>query len=372
MAFSFKDHLFQVVFFYFCTMKVDVIIVGQGIAGSIAAYKLLRQGKSIAVFQDGDMYKSSSVAPGMFNALVLKRFTLCWNATEFLPVMFDFYADMEEHLKVQLIHHFPIFRLFHDEKEVETWLEKTDHPVLSEYMDTNILEVNNDKLQKKVGFGRVKQTGRVDVKTIIGTMAAYISSNGILRNEKFDFEVLKLAEGKVTYKDIEAEKVVFSEGFGMVHNPYFNYLPLDGTKGELITIKAIGLNLDKAIKGGIFIMPLGDDLYRVGATFNWKEKDCIPTEKGKQWLLDRLGPIIDCPFEIVSHEAGMRPTVNDRRPLIGQHPEFSQLYVLNGFGTRGILMGPYLTDCLISKMYEGTEPDDVFNISRYRHFLESN
>ncbi len=352
-------------------MNVDVIIVGQGIAGSIAAYKLLEKGKRITVYQGGDMYKSSSVAPGMFNALVLKRFTLCWNATEFLPVMYDFYTQMESELKIQLIHHFPIYRLFHDEKEVETWLEKTDHPVLSEYMDTEILDVNNNSLLKKIGFGKVKQTGRVDVKALIGGMANHIMDNAVLRTEMFDFDELKIENGKVYYKDLVADKLLFAEGFGMTHNPYFNYLPLDGTKGELITIKAPDLNLDKAIKGGIFIMPLGNDLYRVGATFNWKEKDCTVSEAGKKWLLDRLKQIINCSFEIVEHEAGMRPTVNDRRPLIGRHPNIPELYVLNGFGTRGILMGPMLTDCLVKQMYDGVEPDAVFNINRYRHFLES-
>ncbi len=352
-------------------MKVDVIIVGQGIAGSIAAYKLLKQGKRIVVFQDGDMYKSSSVAPGMFNALVLKRFTLCWNATEFLPVMYDFYSKMEEDLQVKLVHHFPIYRLFHDEKEVETWLEKTDHPVLSQYMDTEILPVSNPSISKKIGFGRVKQTGRVDVKSIIKYTADLIHEQANIRAELFNFDDLVIEDGKVRYGDLEADKVIFSEGFGMVHNPYFNYLPLDGTKGELITIKSPELQLEKALKGGIFIMPLGDDLYRVGATFDWKEKDCDITDKGKQWLLDRLQPIINAPFEIVEHEAGMRPTVNDRRPLIGQHPIHPELYVLNGFGTRGILMGPLLTDCLLKQMYEGIDPDPVFNIERYRHFLET-
>ncbi len=352
-------------------MNVDVIIVGQGIAGSIAAYKLLSQGKSVAVFQDGDMYKSSSVAPGMFNALVLKRFTLCWKATEFLPVMYSFYTEMEKNLDCQLIHHFPIYRLFHDEKEVETWLEKTAHPIFSQYMDDEIYPVSNSGLKKTIGFGRVKQTGRVDVKTVVNKTADLIRESSIYRDELFDFDKLSIADDHVVYDDIQADKIIFSEGFGMVHNPYFNYLPLDGTKGELITIKAPDLKLEKAIKGGIFIMPLGDDLYRIGATFNWKEKDCSVSEKGKQWLLDRLEPLLNVDFEIVEHEAGMRPTVNDRRPLIGQHPIHRPLFVLNGFGTRGILMGPLLTDCLIEQMYNGIEPDAVFNIERYRHFLES-
>lgn len=350
-------------------MKVDVIVVGQGLAGSIISYKLIKQGKSVLVFSDSDKYKSSTVAAGMFNPLVLKRFTLCWKATEFMPVMYDFYADMEAELGERLIHHFPIFRLFHDEKEAESWLVKTDHPVLSHFMEEKIRDVNNKRLSKQIGLGEVKQTGRVDLNGIIGAMSDYIERKATRIDQAFDYSLLTAENGSVEYKEFQAEKIVFSEGFGMNENPFFSYLPLDGTKGELITIKAPELKLDKALKAGIFIMPLGNDHYRIGATFNWKQKDCIPTEEGLKWLLKRLDSIMDSPYEIVAHEAGIRPTVNDRRPLIGRHPNYPEMYVLNGFGTRGILMGPSLADSLLDLMYSGKEPDIEFNIKRYEKYL---
>ncbi len=85
-------------------------------------------------------------------------------------------------------------------------------------------------------------------------------------------------------------------------NPYFNDLPLDGTKGELLIIKAPNLDLDViVIKSSVFILPLGNDLFKVGATYNWDDKTNTPTEEGKQELVEKLKEIISCDFEIVQH-----------------------------------------------------------------------
>ncbi len=42
----------------------------------------------------------------------------------------------------------------------------------------------------------------------------------------------------------------------------------------------------------------------------------------------------------------MRPTVRDRRPLVGTHPIHKQIHVLNGLGTRGVMLGPAMAKAL--------------------------
>ena len=56
--------------------------------------------------------------------------------------------------------------------------------------------------------------------------------------------------------------------------------------------------------------------------------------------------LIDCDFEIVSHFAGVRPTVRDRRPLVGTHAEYNRIHILNGLGTRGVMLGPAMAKAL--------------------------
>ena len=74
---------------------------------------------------------------------------------------------------------------------------------------------------------------------------------------------------------------------------------------------------------------------------------------------------INCCCRCVQHLAGIRPTVKDRRPLIGTHYKYKQIHLLNGLGTRGVLLGPYLSDLLFSKIEFGIPLDQNVDINRY-------
>ena len=57
--------------------------------------------------------------------------------------------------------------------------------------------------------------------------------------------------------------------------------------------------------------------YKVGATFNHKDKTSIPSKEGKEELIEKLKKVITVPYSIVEQSAGIRPAVKDRRPLVG-------------------------------------------------------
>ena len=46
------------------------------------------------------------------------------------------------------------------------------------------------------------------------------------------------------------------EGFGMKKNPLFNKLPLQGTKGELLVIRAPDLKSEIILKSSVFVIPI--------------------------------------------------------------------------------------------------------------------
>jgi glycine/D-amino acid oxidase-like deaminating enzyme len=148
-------------------------------------------------------------------------------------------------------------------------------------------------------------------------------------------------------------------------NLFFNDLPLDGTKGELLIIKAPQLKLDVIVNTSVFILPLGNDLFKVGATYNWEDKTNTPTDEGKQELVDRINEILTCDFEIISHFAGVRPTVKDRKPLIGTHKIHRQLHVLNGLGTRGVMLAPAMAKDLFDYIESGKPLDRSIDIIRF-------
>src|SRR5690606_27501909 len=131
-----------------------------------------------------------------------------------------------------------------------------------------------------------------------------------------------------------------------------------------LVIKAKDLDLDVILKAGLFILPIGDDLYKVGATYNWEDKTNIPTIHAREELLSELRQVINCNFEIVDHLAGVRPTVKDRKPLVGRHHNYSNVYLLNGLGTRGVMLAPYLSEKLFNYIEFETPLDSDVDINR--------
>ena len=186
---------------------------------------------------------------------------------------------------------------------------------------------------------------------------------------KLNHRALEFGDNHVRYGDLKARRVVFCEGFGMRGNPFFNYLPLQGTKGELLTINAPELREDRIVKSGVFFIPLGHDRYRVGATYAWNDYTQEPTSAAREQLLGQLRKFVRCDFEVEGQVAGIRPTVPDRRPLLGRHPERPQLFALNGLGSRGVLIAPYAASRLVAHMEGGQPLPPEMDIARYgAHF----
>ena len=184
--------------------------------------------------------------------------------------------------------------------------------------------------------------------------------------ETFDYNQLVIQSDSIFYKERQYRNVVFAEGFGLHANPFFSQLPLDGTKGELLIIKVPGLNLDVIIKSIVFILPLGNDLYKVGATYNWDDKTATPTEAGKQELIANLKSILSLDFEIVDHLAGVRPSVKDRRPMVGTHPKYKNLHLLNGLGTRGVMLAPAMAKVLFEHIEYQLPLEKEIDIRRFK------
>ena len=324
---------------------IDYLIVGCGLAGISFAEKALQHNKTILVI-DNDSQSSSKVAGGLYNPVILKRFSEVWEAQSQLVSMNAFYTQLNSKIDRQFDFKKPILRKFFSIEEQNNWFSASDKPNLTPFLSSDLHFKEYKGITAPFGYGEVLHTGYVDTASLLESYRNYLVDTDRFRQESFDYTAINFEDNCCIYKDIKSKHIIFAEGFGLHVNPYFNHLPIDGTKGELFIIKAPGLDLDVIVNTSVFILPLGNDLFKVGATYNWKDKTDLPTEEGKSELVARIQEIIDCDFEIVSHFAGVRPTVRDRRPLVGTHAVHKRIHLLNGLGTRGVMLGPAMADAL--------------------------
>jgi glycine/D-amino acid oxidase-like deaminating enzyme len=335
----------------------DFIIVGGGIAGISFAETAILNGHSVMMITDGSQM-SSVVAAGLYNPVVLKRLNLTQDAAAHLEYIDPFYSRIQEKLRIKIDYKLPVYRKFASVEEQNLWFEAADKPGLSPFLSTAIVHREYPCLPSPYGFGEVLHTGYIHTSALVEHYQKYLQGNDAFRNETFEYSALKIFDGHVSYKGLMASHIVFAEGYGLKNNPFFNTLPLNGTKGELLVIKAPELKLDIAVKGGVFILPMGGDLYKIGATYEWDDKTNEPTEAARIALAEELERIITCDYEIVGQAAGIRPTTKDRKPLIGTHPEYKNVHLLNGLGTRGVMLGPPMA----KELYEAIR--DIKSIRR--------
>ena len=345
----------------------DYIIVGQGIAGTVLAFQLRLIGKEVFVIDKHRDVTSSKIAHGTYNPMVLKRFTPCWKVEDQLTSLYDFIDAFETSFNASI--HVPIklWRKFASIQEQNLWLEKSEHDRLMPFMNPSFISNPHEDVNADFGFGEVKKSGWVDFLKLISIFKKRLVSEGCFLDEEFDFNSMIIKQRSVIYKSISAQKIIFCEGHRLTNNPFFNYLPLMRTKGELITVKLDGLNVEELIKSNITLLPLGNDVYKVGATFNWDDKDEVCSVKAREELLAKLKELVNINPVVINQYAGLRPTVKDRRALLGSHPNHENIVLFNGLGTRGLLMSPYLAIQLIEFMEKGVPLDPEVDIKRYKN-----
>lgn len=349
---------------------LDYIIVGSGLAGIAFSEIALQNNKTILVVNNQSQ-NSSRIAGGLYNPVILKRFSGVWQASEQLELLYNFYANLEKKLQIKLDYKLPLLRKFYSVEEQNNWFTASDKPNLSKFLSTNLITKKWNSISSPFNFGEVLYSGYVDTNLLVDSYKQFLINQNAYLEDTFDYSNLILENDFVVYKNLKAKRIVFAEGFGMLLNPFFNKLPLDGTKGELLLIKAPNLNLDVIMKSSIFVLPIGNDLYKVGATYNWEDKTNIPTEAAKKELIDNLKELITCDFEVIEHYAGVRPTVKDRRPLVGTHPIHKNLHVLNGLGTRGVMLAPAMAKNLYNHIENQIPLDKNIDILRIKNFVSS-
>jgi glycine/D-amino acid oxidase-like deaminating enzyme len=346
-----------------------IAILGQGIAGTVLALRLEEREIDFVVFDDGYQSSSSMVAAGLWNPIVFRRINKSWMADEFIRELETFYPRMEEMLGESFYQSRPIWRIHGSKQEVDKWYEKKDLPGFSPYLFNPPTELESFfGIKPDFGEGEVRHAGYLDIPVFLAAARGYFSKKGCFQEANISMNppIEELEEAFASSAGITT--IIDCRGNQSAQSDWWSYLPFGLTKGEVLTLKCPGLNLERTFNAGFFVLPLGNDLYRVGATFSWKDKTTKPTEEGKKELLNKFRKYISHSYEVVDHKAGIRPTVQDRRPLIGKHPKIDNLYLFNGLGTKGVMLAPYLADHFLDSVYGKGQLSSELNVERFEKF----
>ncbi len=320
--------------------KVEYLIIGNGLAGTMLAFEMLQNNIDFKIVASIEKSKASMVAAGMVNPLVFKRLTKSWLVDDLLPVMFETFAKLEHLLGQKFYFNKDILKPL-SEQEKELWLERKQNPEFSKY----IFSVNNDSnlkyLSGSAGYGRVTNSGYFNLGSFLNASEYFFRSKNLLVDSTVNPEEFDISAKSFEIGNWSAAKIVFCEGHHLIHNHLFRFVKMSPTKGEVLLLEAPGLSEEFILNKKVFVLPVGNGLFKVGSTYDWKDLSEKTTENGKASIVERFENLVNVSYTIKNHFAGVRPTIADRRPVLGFHPENKNIAVFNGLGTKGVMLAPY-------------------------------
>lgn len=333
--------------------KTEVLIVGYGLAGSLLAHRLEEAGMDFRVVSDSTQPGASEVAGGLINPLMFRKLRGARGVAEVLPLLNEAYGGLEALYGLQFLHWKDSVKLL-NEQEIKEW-EQGRSKNFGVFLGELKADGKLPGLRSSAGWGRYSGSGYLDVARWLEVSSVRLRSKKWLIDAKVELQDLSRENGNWLWKGgrLQARKIVFCEGAAARGNAWLQGVPWTPNKGELLEFVAPGLAEDFIWRDELFVLPLGENRFRAGATYKRETLDAVPSAAGRQWLEERLRTMLTVGFEVVEQRAGVRPAVRDRMPVVGALPGHEEVYVLNGMGSRGVVWAPYCADLLVRSWNKG-------------------
>jgi glycine oxidase len=334
---------------------MNILIIGQGTAGSIAGWTLMQRGHTVTWIDKPELSQASRIASGLYNPIVLKRMRIVHLAEKMLEHVEPTFRKLEKDLQESFFYPTPIQRIFHSVKEENDWNSKSGSAPWNQHLNGG---TSLEGLKTPFGTGEVKLSGWVNTKKFLDVFRNKYSNFIIEKNLNYSDFIIE--NNAVQYNGKKYDLVIFAEGWlASKNNPFYPKDAFRPSKGELLTIKHPDLNNNLApIHYSHFLLPgISEGSFRTGATYVHGEPNEIPTVESRKELENALKEILVSPenLEVTDQKVGVRAATKDRRPMIGRHPIYKNVYFLNGLGSRSVLMTPYLAFSL-AELIESNVP----------------
>lgn len=344
--------------------QFDIIIVGQGISGTVLSSALMEQHQKVLVIDDGNKKAASKIASGVINPVTGRRIVKTWQIDEVMPAAVRMYQALENTLNTKIIQQCNIVN-FHASKQMQKAFEDriAEDPT---YLSTQPLS-NTIAAAFDAPFGHtvIDPCWLIHLENLLHHCRQYLIEKNTLIEDVFDFKKLGFTADQIVYKNYTANKIIFCEGAKGQNNPFFNQLPFAPNKGEALLVKINDLDSRFIYKKALSIVPWKDGIFWVGSNYEWDNYNDDPSPSFKEKTIAALNEWLTIPYEVIDHIAAIRPANTQRRPFIGMHPIYKNIGIFNGMGTKGCSLAPFFAEQFTSHILKQTTLDNEASIDRF-------
>ncbi len=351
-------------------VNAEFLIVGAGIAGTSLALELHKRGATVSVVDHFNPLSSSRVAAGMMNPMVPRNVQKAWYCDEIYPSVFDYYEDWQAKFgtdsSAKFIHRIETLQVHKNEAHTRNWTKRARQNGFTQHLtpiEPETIDGADNEFGVPLPYGAAlcHLSGKLDVSVFLVEAKRYLESKGVtFYSNTLNYNDLKFGSDELIWKydsnHLKFSKIIFAEGVKMLDNPWFSYLPLTVTGGDLIKFRIEGLPHRYILKRKEWLVPLGNDLWIGGSTFHSGSLSTEPDEKDLNELMAIYREWIPSKYtlEVVEHKRAPRPTINTHRPFMGEHPTQKDVYIYNGLGSKGSSLVSMLSPLYADHLINGT------------------
>ena len=326
-------------------MAADVLIVGQGLAGTLLAWEFERAGIAFALADGGHRRAATMAAAGIINPITGRRLVKSWRIDTLRPAAAAVFRELEVALGVPLWHEMRVRRLFADAREREIFSAKQARGELAPFAGE----------ADEAGFW-IHGAARVEVGALLAAARARWRSAGRLCEEVTDL-------GEVAPRFAQ---VIDCTGVAATGQEKFRSLPWEHAKGEVLAVAVAGLAPDVILNRRHWIVPVGEGAAWVGATHEPATRDGEPSGAARVALERSACELLaGRAFTVTGQRAGVRVYLPDKRPVAGCLAGCDRIGLLNGLGSKGALWAPFLARQWVRHLTAGASFDPEIGVGRF-------
>lgn len=321
--------------------KVDLLILGHGLAGACLALSAHLEGKSVFILDRQDRNGASWKAAGLVNPITGRRMTKTWNYDNLFPAVYTFYQRaFQTFFPGEAGTFLPardIFRAVHTIEEQNFFSGKSASPGYENLLEMDIPRNQFPELfENQISWCRVPG-GRLDPRAFLRASESFwLQQSAFRKTEIQPADLCKTQEGNWLYKEeFEAKTVVSCLG---IDCPWLGD-EIQNDKGQLYIVKGLPEWGNSVLKTEKFLIPLENGEVLCGSTYEKGQRDWNTTSEGWEEISRDLRPERKAGLEIVDAWAGVRPTTKNRQPIVRKIEP--GLWAINGLGTKGVSLAPF-------------------------------
>ncbi|MGF1671046.1 MAG: NAD(P)/FAD-dependent oxidoreductase [Balneolaceae bacterium] len=338
---------------------VDAVVIGAGLAGISAAASLQNKGLNVLLI---DRFKAGSGASGaplaLLNPATGRRAKKSWNAEVCLAKTLGELHRLQETSGLPIFSANGVLRPAIDKKLAEQFIEsvhKYDWPDdWVEWLDEKEIKKLIPGVVCYSGGLKIKPAATVHLPNYVNAVLAEMREKDISIFENDDYSIEHKRDWilKTKNRTFIADICIHTTGYWVKDFPDWDFLNLHAVKGQALSLyfrEQLPFCYSLSALGYIAILPDIPNMLVAGSTYEHSFKSTKPDRAGRDELLKKINRMIPGLAGTATAEkmwSGVRVTSPDKLPVIGEHPEIKGSYILNGFGSKGLIYSRHTADIL--------------------------